>query len=358
MKAELTPTLFLAGTDEMYKATLNRDASFEGIFFVCVKTTGVFCRPTCPARKPRKENVEFVRSAKEALDLGYRPCKICSPLKFYGTTPQWIGSILKEVEANPDIKLKDHDLQKRGLNPNRVRRWFIKHHGMTFQAYQRAIRISYAFGTIKYGDNRVINAAYDSGYDSLSGFTDAFKKTTGFSPGESSGHRIIHINRILTPLGPMLAGAVERGICLLEFTDRRILEYQLKQLSSLLKAGFVTGQNPYFDQLKKELDEYFTGMRKHFTVPVVTPGTPFQQSVWNILKKIPYGETRSYKQQAQKLGNPKAVRAVATANGYNRIAVIIPCHRVIGSNGELVGYGGGLHRKKYLLEMEQRVHSH
>lgn len=340
--------------EEMYQAILQKDVSYEGIFFTCVKTTGIFCRPTCSARKPKKTNVKFVKTAKEALDLGFRPCKVCSPLKKQGTTPDWIAELLKEVEKNPHVKLKDEDLQERGLNPNRVRRWFLTNHQMTFHAYQRAIRISTAFGTIKHGENKVIHTAFDSGYDSLSGFTDAFKKATGFSPKESANKRIINVTRILTPLGPMLACATDEGICLLEFVDRELLETELEAIAKSLDAKYLPGSNPHFDQLNSELAEYFEGTRTEFEVPLVLTGTPFQNKVWEILRQIPYGTTRSYKEQSEILGNPKAIRAVASANGSNRIAIIIPCHRVIGSNGKLVGYAGGLHRKKFLLQLEMK----
>jgi AraC family transcriptional regulator of adaptative response/methylated-DNA-[protein]-cysteine methyltransferase len=335
----------------MYQALLNKNSNFEGLFFVGVKTTGIFCRPTCTARKPKKENVEFFPSTHEALLNGYRPCKLCSPLAYQGEAPDWLKTVMNEVENRPYLRLKDSDLKKRGIDPNRVRRWFKKNHGMTFQAYLRTLRISQAFGRIKYGE-KVIEAAYESGYESLSGFTESFKKTTGFSPIKSTQNQMIMITRILTPLGPMLANATDEGICLLEFVDRRMLETQMNRLRKLFKAELIPGSNKHFDELNKQIKEYFEGTRKDFTVPLVLDGTAFQRQVWSALQTIPYGETRSYKEQAEIIGNPRAIRAVARANGDNRIAIIIPCHRVIGANGELVGYGGGLWRKRYLLNLE------
>ena len=151
----------------------------------------------------------------------------------------------------------------------------------------------------------------------------------------------------------MFACATDKGLCLLEFTDRRMLETEFQDLCKRLNAVIIPGKNKYLDLVQTQVLEYLEGERKDFTIPLNTPGTEFQQSVWKVLQQIPYGETWSYKQQAIKLNNPKAVRAVATANGYNRIAFIIPCHRVIGSNGELTGYRGGLDRKKWLLDLEQ-----
>jgi AraC family transcriptional regulator of adaptative response/methylated-DNA-[protein]-cysteine methyltransferase len=341
----------LPDSETLYAALVNKDSSFEGIFVAGIKTTGIFCRPTCTARKPKPENVEFFRSAHDALLRGYRPCKVCSPLAYKGAAPDWLKPLLAEIDANPQIRLQDHELRERGLEPSRVRYWFKKQHGMTFQAYLRALRIGQAFGRIKVGEG-VTGMAFESGYESLSGFTDSFKKTTGFAPSQSPERGLITTIQILTPLGPMMAGATEDGICLLEFIDRRMLETEFKQLSKLLNAECIPGASKYFDPLNSQLEEYFAGTRKEFVLPLVLAGTPFQQKVWSGLQTIPYGTTRSYKQQAEALGMPNAVRAVANANGDNHIAIIIPCHRVIGSDGKLTGYGGGLWRKQHLLDLE------
>jgi len=341
----------LPDPETLYTALRQRDSTFEGIFVVGVKTTGVFCRPTCRARMPKRENVEFFSSAHEALAHGYRPCKICTPLEYKGAPPAWLRPLLDEINESPLVKLNDRHLRERGLDPSRVRYWFKKQHGMTFQGYLRMLRIGQAFGRIKHGE-KVVNTAFESGYQSLSGFTDSFRKTADFSPSRSQDKDLIPTTRILTPLGPMLAGATDDGICLLEFVDRRMLETQLDRLGKRLQARVVPGFHQHFDLLHEQLAEYFSGKRKEFDIPLVLPGTPFQKKVWAGLQAIPYGCTRSYKQQADFIGSPNAVRAVARANGDNRIAILIPCHRVIGANGELVGYGGGLRRKQYLLELE------
>ncbi|MBN2356559.1 methylated-DNA--[protein]-cysteine S-methyltransferase [candidate division KSB1 bacterium] len=336
----------------LYDALLKRDSAYEGLFFVGVRTTGIFCRLTCTARKPKRENVVFFATAGEALSAGYRPCKLCQPLRPRGAVPDWMAPILDEIESCADIKLKDADIRRRGVDPNRLRRWFQKHHGMTFQAYLRSLRIGEAFDRIRQGD-KVIEAAYSSGYESLSGFTESFKNTTGFSPGKSRRNRLIIMTRILTPLGPMLSGTTDDGICLLEFADRLILETQLNRLKKLLKAELVRGSHPHNALLQRQLDEYFAGERREFQLPLILAGTDFQKRVWSCLRTIPYGSTRSYQQQAEMLGNPAAIRAVARANGQNRMAIIIPCHRVIGKDGQLIGYGGGLWRKTYLLHHER-----
>jgi AraC family transcriptional regulator of adaptative response/methylated-DNA-[protein]-cysteine methyltransferase len=341
----------LPDPETLYTALLQRDSTFEGIFVVGVKTTGVFCRPTCRARMPKRENVEFFHSAQEALAHGYRPCKICTPLEQKGTPPDWLRPLLEEIQESPLVKLRDSHLRERGLDPSRVRYWFKKQHGMTFQEYLRLLRIGQAFGRIKHGE-KVVSTAFESGYQSLSGFADSFRKTADFSPSQSQDHHLIPTTRILTPLGPMLAGATDDGVCLLEFIDRRMLQTQLRRLCKLLNAKFVPGFHKLFEPLSKQLEEYFAGTRQEFDIPLVLPGTPFQNKVWAGLQTIPYGSTRSYKEQAEAIGSPNAIRAVAKANGDNRITILIPCHRVIGANGELVGYGGGLSRKQYLLKLE------
>ncbi|WP_207432298.1 bifunctional transcriptional activator/DNA repair enzyme AdaA [Sabulibacter ruber] len=347
----ITPT-----QDEIfYQALVAKDGSYEGTFIVGVKTTGIFCRPTCTARKPKRENVEFFKTTREAMQHGYQPCKVCSPLEKLGETPAYIREILTEINQDPSRKFKDWDLVQRGIEPSKIRRWFLKNHGITFHAYQRMGRLNTAFKKIREGE-AVTAAAFDSGYESLSGFTDSFKSIFGVAPSLSKTQRIIHLTRLQSPLGPMYACAVEEGICLLEFTDRRMLETEFKALTKLLNGTIVQGEHPHFTLLNQELNEYFAGERKEFTVPLYAPGTDFQRGVWQVLQQIPYGTTRSYKQQALALAQPGAVRAVANTNGMNRIAIIIPCHRVIGEDGSLTGYGGGLWRKKWLLDLE-REHS-
>lgn len=340
--------------DRMYQASLDKDSSFEGTYWMAVKTTGIFCRPTCTARKPKKENVEFFLSTEEAIEKGYRACKVCKPLKKLNETPQYIRELLAELAQNISLKIKDADLLERNIEPVTLRRWFLKNHGMTFQAFQREFRMNAAFKKIKNGES-IIETALDSGYESLSGFNERFKNVLGISPKKSKVQMIIDLKRIETPLGTMYACAIDEGICLLEFTDRKNMEKQFVSLSKALNAEIVQGENKHFRQLEDELKEYFEGKREKFDVPLYITGTEFQQKVWQLLREIPIGETRTYKQQSEFLGNPKAIRAVGTANGINKIAILIPCHRVIGSSGELVGYAGGIWRKQKLLELEKAI---
>lgn len=338
----------------MYQASCEKNPEFEGVFWMGVKTTGIFCRPTCTARKPKFENVEFFPNTKAAILKGYRPCKICRPLENPNETPPEIQQVLDELEADPSLKFKDYDLVRRGMEPATVRRWFQKHHGMTFQAFQRMHKLNSAFKKLHSGGT-VTDAAFDSGYESLSGFNETFKNIFGVSPRQSKTEKIIDLKRVETPLGTMIACADEYGICLLEFSDRKALPTELKEIAKHFNANILQGENPLFNTLELELAEYFAGQRQDFTVPLSPVGTEFQKKVWEVLRQIPYGTTRSYQQQANILGNPKSVRAVANANGLNKISIIIPCHRVIGTNGTLTGYGGGIWRKQKLLELEKSI---
>jgi len=337
---------------EMEAAFRGRDESYDGIFFTGVRTTGIFCRPTCPAKKPRPENVEFFATPHAALLAGFRPCRRCRPMEPVGERPPWLAPLLTEVEKDPSRRWRDRDLRALGLDPLRVRRWFVKHHRLTFQAYSRARRLSTALGRIRNGDD-VTKAAFASGYDSLSGFNEAFRNLLGKSPTGAKDAPLLLVTRIPTPLGPMVGAASEGALLLLEFADRRMLETQLRTLHRRLGCAFAPGTNAVLDRTAKELAGYFAGERRRFDVPVETPGTPFQQAVWKRLARIPRGETVSYSAAARDLGRPAAVRAVARAVGDNRIAILVPCHRVVGSDGNLTGYGGGLWRKRRLLEIER-----
>jgi AraC family transcriptional regulator of adaptative response/methylated-DNA-[protein]-cysteine methyltransferase len=341
----------LPPTPEMERAYLDRDASYHGLFFLGVRTTGIFCRPTCPARKPQPKNVEYFPSAQAALVAGYRPCKRCRPLQL-DDQPPWAAELLAEVERDPAVRITDADLRARGIDPATVRRYFLRHYGMTFQAFTRARRLAGALKQIREGEP-LDAAVFESGYDSHSGFREAFVRTFGEPPGNYRNGECVFLSWLRSPLGPLVAGATAEGVCLLEYTDRRMLEGQFAAVRKLFEAPVVPGTNEHLERLQVELASYFAGTLQRFSVPLVYPGTAFQRRVWEQLLTIPYGETRSYEQLAAAVGQPKAVRAVGRANGLNRIAILIPCHRVVNKNGALGGYGGGLRRKQYLLDLER-----
>ncbi len=340
--------------DEMYSAIGKQGTSYEGIFFTAVKSTKIFCRPSCRARKPLAKNVTFYASIQEVLKNGYRPCKVCRPMENENETPQIIKDLIRDLHEKPYEKIKDFDLRQRGIEPATLRRWFNKHHKMTFQAYQRLIRINLGYHQIQSG-KKVSDAAFENGYESLSGFNEGFKSLFGKAPTELDKNATIMLDRFTSKLGPMFIGATSRGICLVEFSDRKMLETEFKDLRKRLASVIVPGENSHIKTAKKQLTEYFEGNRKSFSVSLDTPGTEFQREVWKGLENIPYGKTSSYKNQAIALNRPNSVRAVANANGLNRVPIIIPCHRVIGSDGSLTGYGGGLPRKKWLLDHEKRM---
>jgi len=333
----------------MWRAFEQRDASYDGVFYTGVLTTGIFCLPSCPARKPLRENTRFFATAREAITAGFRPCLRCRPLDRAGEPPAWVGDLLDAIEQNP--RLRDRQLRERGLDPDRVRRWFVRHYGMTFQAFLRAKRLGGALRRLQHGTPQTA-VAFESGYESLSGFRDAYQQTFGTTPGKGSTTTMSVMHQFDTPLGAMVTICSNEGVLLLEFLERRALETELKELGRKLDTVIVPGENEVSRQLVRELGEYFAGERRTFDVPVRPVGTPFQLQAWRALMDIPYGETRSYLDQARAIGRPTATRAVARANGDNRIAIVIPCHRVIGANGKLTGYGGGLWRKQYLLNLE------
>lgn len=335
--------------DTWYQALLDRASEFTGVFFVGVRTTGVFCISVCRARKPKRENVDFYDDFKSALDAGFRPCKVCRPTENAFTAPDFIAQALGMLRENPKARVSDTELRQKGIGPERVRRWFLQNHGMTFQAFQRMQRVNVALQELKSG-RTATDVAFDSGYESLSGFGYTCKKLTGHAPSES--RQVILIHRITTPLGPMFVCATERGICLLEFVDRRMLETEFSDLQRLLKARIMAGENRHTRQMEAEMGEYFAGTRQQFEVTLDMPGSEFQRTVWEALQAVPFGETSHYQALAKQIDKPAAVRAVAGANGANRVAIVIPCHRIIGKDGSLTGYGGGIARKAWLIAHE------
>ncbi len=337
---------------EMERAYRSRDVSYDGIFYLAVCSTGIFCLPSCPARKPQARNVEYYASAREAVFAGYRPCKRCRPLESKGSAPSWLTTLLEKIERQPEFRYSDSFLRSIKIDPVRVRRYFKKNYGMTFQAYCRGRRLGKALEQIRLGGD-LDDVALGYGFESHSGFRDAFVRTFGKSPGRSRNADCIVAAWIESPFGPLVTGATSDGVCLLEFTDRRKLETQFMTLRKRFGSSIVPGENKHIRLLKKELVQYFEGSRKKFSVPLVYPGSAFQQKVWNELLHIPFGQTVSYEEVARRIGSPRAHRAVGHANGLNRIAIVIPCHRVVNKNGELGGYGGGLWRKRKLLDLEQ-----
>lgn len=337
----------------MYRALSRRDAAYEGVFFTGVKTTGIFCRPTCKAKRPRAENVEFFPSVTEALHGGYRPCRLCRPMDGTKPVPPLVEQLRRAVEAAPDGRVTDKELAAMGIEPSTARRQFKAYHGMTFHAYQRARRMGLALRDVQSG-RPVIEVQLDRGYESTSGFREAFARVFGAPPRGVKNAACLFARRLETPLGTMLALADDAGLRLLEFVDRRGLERELMLLRRRLQCAIVPGSHAVLDQTAAELAEYFAGRRVQFNVPLAPVGSDFQLRVWAELGRIAPGRTRSYADLARQLGIPKGPRAIGRANGSNMLAIVIPCHRVINADGTLCGYAGGLWRKQRLLEHERK----
>lgn len=344
---------WLPPRNEMVRAYQSHDTAYDGIFFTAVRTTGVFCRPSCrPPRLPKPENVEFFASLREVTEAGYRPCKLCTPQEIEGRPPEWVTRLIQTVENDPTLRLKAHDLRAMGISPERTRRWFVENRGMTFAAWLRGLRLAKAHAEIQEG-TPLDDVVLGHGFESHSGFREAFTRAFGTPPGRAASEECHRVTLFESPIGQLLGAASSTGITDLHFVDRRRLDQTLRSLRDRHQSTVLPGTNSHLEQLGNELDEYFEGGRREFTVPLSTGGTPFQRRVWEELRKIPFGTTISYQELAERIQQPKAMRAVARANGDNPLTIIIPCHRVIGKDGTLTGYGGGLWRKRLLLGLEQ-----
>ncbi|NOU70710.1 methylated-DNA--[protein]-cysteine S-methyltransferase [Paenibacillus sp. LMG 31458] len=338
---------------EYYKALVEKRTDYEGVFYVGVTSTGVFCRPTCPARKPKYENCEFYQTAQQALLASFRPCQRCRPLSHPNHVSDIVRLLVEAIEQNPEKRWKAQDFRALSIDESTARRQFKKRFGMTFVEYARARRMGLALKSIRSGE-KIINTQLASGYDSSSGFRDAFSRIMGAPPTLLDDNRILKADWLDTQLGPMIAIADENELYLLEFVDRRGLEREIERLRKSLKAAIIPGRTEPIRSIEQELTHYFDGSLTEFKTPLRLLGSAFQQLVWEQLRQITPGETHSYADIALALGKPTAYRAVAQANGANQLAIVIPCHRVINSDGKLGGYGGGIVRKEWLLHHEKQ----
>ena len=338
--------------EKYYQALIEKNTEYEGIFYVGVKTTGVFCRPTCPARKPKFDNCEFFETAQQALLASFRPCKRCQPLSHPNQVSDLIQTLVNAVEENPEKRWKNRDFQELSVDATTARRQFKKRFGMTFVEYSRARRMGLAMKQIRSGE-KVIDAQLAAGYESSSGFRDAFSRIMGASPTLVADN-ILKAAWLDTCLGPMIAISDDDVLYLLEFVDRRGLEREVERLRLKTKSAIIPGNTQPINSIREELNLYFEGRLTKFKTPLLLLGSPFQKHVWDQLRKVPYGKTCSYLDIARSVGKPSAFRAVAQANGANQIAIVIPCHRIINTNGDLGGYGGGISRKEWLINHEKR----
>ena len=344
----LTPS-FPVSDDACYEVFRARDLVYDGHLFMGVSSTGIFCRPGCPAQLPKRENCAFFATAKQALAAGYRGCKRCHPS---GRENALIKSLIALVEDEPEMKITQGTLRLRGIDPSTARRQFLNRFGMSFSDYARTRRMARAAKTLSAGGS-VLDAQLDAGFDSPSGFRTAYAKIFGAAPAKGNPAPLF-IEWIETPMGRMIVIADEAALYLLEFTNRKNMRRQFDRLRKVQGRAVLPGRTSITDQIQTELQAYFAGSLTDFKTPLSTSGTVFQRETWEALQTIPHGQTRSYAQLAAMIGKPAAVRAVASANANNGLALIIPCHRVIAKNGGLGGYAGGLKRKQDLLDLESK----
>lgn len=355
----------LPDPDRLYAALLARDASWDGRAFVAVASTRIFCRLSCPAPKPLRENCSFHETAAACLAAGCRPCKRCNPL---GEVAPAHAALLEALRADPGRRWSEADLVARGFDPSTLRRAFKRQFGQSFLEMARAARLAHGGRQMAAGA-AVIDAQLEAGFDSASGFRAAFARLVGHAPAAMQGEALkdgalkdgalLQAAFLETELGGMVAVCDARAVYLLEFTSRKALPREMRALSRAVKGRIGLGRTAITARLEAALAAYFAGESAAFDLPLAPLGTPFQRRVWEALRALAPGELVTYAALAARIGRPEigravAVRAVAAANGANPVAVLIPCHRVIGADGSLTGYGGGLWRKDRLIALERR----
>jgi AraC family transcriptional regulator of adaptative response/methylated-DNA-[protein]-cysteine methyltransferase len=334
--------------DTAWAAFMRRDRSWDGRVIGAVKTTGIYCKPSCPAKRPKREHVTFFATGEEARAAGYRACLRCRPDEV-GRDREAVAKAVQLIERAEEPPSLAGLADAVGYAPHHFQRIFKRDLGVSPAEYARGLRSRRAESALK-ENGRITDAVYDAGYSSPSGFYSDAKERLGMTPSawrEGGRGETIRWTTFDSPIGPMLIAATSKGICRLTFDDS---EASLKRL-------FPNATIVKDDGGMRQLVEGALAAIEHPAampdLPIDVAGTAFQEAVWRELRKIPPGETRSYAEIAAAIGQPKAVRAVGTANGDNHVAVLIPCHRVIRSDGTLGGYAGGLDRKRMLLDAEQ-----
>lgn len=340
--------------NEVYwRAVRANDARFDGAFYLGVKTTGIYCRPSCRARLPKRENVAFYESADQAERNGFRACLRCRPRQADAADPQ-IAKVLKVcemMESDEPVSL-DEMATRLDLSPYHLQKSFKAIVGVSPKKYSEAKRMEKFKGELR-GGSDVVTATYDAGFGSSSRLYEKAVEHLGMTPAVyKKGGKGMKIHYVVTEceLGKMLVARTPRGICSVSFGDTD------DKLTADLAAEFPNAEITCDDtQLKtavKAITKYLTGKQRRLVLPLDLKATAFQMQVWDFLRQIPYGETRSYKEVAEGIGDKNKVRAVAQACAKNRVAVLIPCHRVVASDGALSGYRWGVERKRMLLTTE------
>lgn len=346
-----------------WQQVLERDAEADGKFFYAVRSTGIVCRPTCPSRRPAKTNVQFFSTLAEALKAGFRPCRRCHPER---TTPApdpqaaAVARAARYIKEHAGERVTTHELADiAGINRLALHRAFRRIFGVSPAQYIRQQRLKTFTNTIKESTMRVTDAIYDAGFGSSSRLYENSGARLGMTPREmKNGAFGITIRYTIaeSPLGRMLVAATEKGICTIAFGEDN--SEVLEALHQNFPQAELIAETPKTGWLAEAVRFITSQMSEHpaaATFPLDVRATAFQQRVWQALQEIPRGETRNYSQLAAEIGSPSSTRAVASACALNPVAVIIPCHRVIGKDGSLTGYRWGTDRKRRLLEAEKKV---
>src|SRR5271165_6891968 len=346
-----------ADNDSRWEVVMARDAARDGEFVFAVSTTGVYCRPSCAARRPRRENVQFFLSPEQAEQAGYRACLRCRPKSFSGNAQSdGVKAICRYIEQHLDEPLTLDRLGKEfHQSPFHLQRRFKQVLGITPRAYADSCRLRLLKRNLQAGDS-VTRAMYDAGYGSSSRLYEKTASQLGMTPDKYRRGAIAAMIRYTiadSPLGRMLIAATERGLCAIQFarTDGELLEGLKREFPFAARKPDESGLQSWVVALL----QHMRGKHLDSSLPLDIRATAFQRRVWAYLQSIPFGETKSYSQVAKAIGRPTAARAVARACATNPVAVEIPCHRVVREDGSMGGYRWGLDRKKNLLAMEQQA---
>jgi AraC family transcriptional regulator of adaptative response/methylated-DNA-[protein]-cysteine methyltransferase len=341
--------------DARWGAVVARDASADGTFVFSVRTTGVYCRPSCPARHAKPENVQFHANAKAAERAGFRPCKRCRPDQpgLAAQQAQKVAAICRFVEAADHVPSLRELAKRAGMSAHHFHRVFKSMTGVTPSAYargERAKRVREGLG----GNQSVTAAIYGAGFNSNSRFYEKSDEVLGMKPSEyraGGANNAIHFSVGECSLGWILVARSERGVCAIFLGDDP--EMLVRELEERFPNAELIGGDKAFETLVAKVVRFVETPRIGLDLPLDVRGTAFQQRVWRALQKIPAGKTVSYAELAKRIGAPKAVRAVANACAQNALAVAIPCHRVVHKGGKTSGYRWGVERKRALLKREE-----
>ena len=348
-------------TDEdAWVAITARDRRFDGAFVYAVETTGIYCRPSCPARRPRRENVAFYPSPQKAEQAGYRACRRCCPTHAAGTpAEQAVEQARAYLDAHLDEQVPLQVLADEvGLSPYHLQRTFKRFVGLSPKQYQDVRRLE-AFKEHVGEDRNVLEATFEAGFGSSRALYDQAEARLGMTPGtyRRGGEGLaIRFTTLASVLGQVLVAVTERGVCAVSLGEEdTILVAELKD--EFPNAAAIERDDEAMLAWAEPIVHYLDGVHAHPTVPVALQGTDFQRRVWKMLQQIPYGETRTYSEVAAMMGQPSAARAVAQACAGNKVALVVPCHRVVRKDGSPGGYRWGVQRKRHLLQQEHAAKS-